>query len=424
MATACAAMPSPRPVKPSRSVVVALTLTRSAPIPRICGDPLDHRRAMRRDPRPLANDRDIDTGDGAAPRADEFGGMAQELFRGRTAPSRIATAENAADIAGADRAEHARRSAHAARHRRRNGRRGRRRAGSRRRRSRASRPARRHGHRNPGRRGPRLAGRRSSRSAAARSSGGGDLEIVLAAFDQQRRDPCRLGNRRHRRSARAPAAARWAARIGLEAKALRGLRPPQLGPFHRRADCALGGALDRIAQRRQGTAAAPDRGRRSPGRSSPHRETAARRHGSARARAAARPEPRARAGPILPRRAARDRRQHRQAGDGAIVQRSILRPNRHQHRGDPRMRAKARPHGAAPAAADRQILLGHRAAEAIASPGGDEERIDRGHRRRLPPRRPNRQRSAEIARARYCTAARDLGNICPIIEQMNDLRKL
>src|SRR6516165_9504198 len=35
VATACAAMPSPRPVKPSLSVVVALTLTRAAATPRI-----------------------------------------------------------------------------------------------------------------------------------------------------------------------------------------------------------------------------------------------------------------------------------------------------------------------------------------------------------------------------------------------------
>src|SRR3974390_3062737 len=35
VATACAAMPSPRPVKPSLSVVVALMLTRAAATPRI-----------------------------------------------------------------------------------------------------------------------------------------------------------------------------------------------------------------------------------------------------------------------------------------------------------------------------------------------------------------------------------------------------
>ncbi len=76
VATACAAMPSPRPVKPRRSVVVAFTLTRSAAIPRIVSNPLDHRRAMRADLRPLADDRHVDRSNSAAPRADEIGRVA------------------------------------------------------------------------------------------------------------------------------------------------------------------------------------------------------------------------------------------------------------------------------------------------------------------------------------------------------------
>ena len=76
----------------------------------------------------------------------------------------------------------------------------------------------------------------SSRSAAARSCGGGDLQIVLAAGDQQRRDARPPRRPRRRRSGRAPAAARCAARIGAEVEALRRLRPPQVGAVDRRPD--------------------------------------------------------------------------------------------------------------------------------------------------------------------------------------------
>ena len=79
VATACAAMPSPRPVKPRRSVVVALTLTRSAATAEDRRDTIDHRRAMRADAGPLADDRHVDRGDDAAARAHETGGVAQEL---------------------------------------------------------------------------------------------------------------------------------------------------------------------------------------------------------------------------------------------------------------------------------------------------------------------------------------------------------
>ncbi len=106
VATACAAIPSPRPVKPSFSVVVALTLTRSGAMPRIaairsiiatrCG-PIFGRSQM------------IVTSTAAtAPRASphQFGGVAQELVGRRAAPARIARREVHADIAGADRTEH------------------------------------------------------------------------------------------------------------------------------------------------------------------------------------------------------------------------------------------------------------------------------------------------------------------------------
>ena len=59
-----------------------------------------------RDLGPLADDRDVDRGNGAASRTHEIGGVAQELVRRGAAPARVARREMHADVAGADRAEH------------------------------------------------------------------------------------------------------------------------------------------------------------------------------------------------------------------------------------------------------------------------------------------------------------------------------
>ena len=106
MATACAAMPSPRPVKPSLSVVVALMLTRLRRDAEDRGDPLDHRRAIGADLRPLADDRHVDRSDRTPSLADELGGVSEKLVGGGTPPARIAGWEMHPDIAGADGAEH------------------------------------------------------------------------------------------------------------------------------------------------------------------------------------------------------------------------------------------------------------------------------------------------------------------------------
>ena len=66
VATAWAAMPSPRPVKPSRSVVVALMLTSAERQPQQRRDPRPHRVPMRADPRRLADDGEVDMRDPAA----------------------------------------------------------------------------------------------------------------------------------------------------------------------------------------------------------------------------------------------------------------------------------------------------------------------------------------------------------------------
>ena len=98
-------MPSPRPVKPSCSVVVALTLTRSADRREQPGDPGGHRRAVRADPRLLADQRDVDVLDAPARGRHEVTGVSQENRRIGARPARLARREMAADVAGANGAE-------------------------------------------------------------------------------------------------------------------------------------------------------------------------------------------------------------------------------------------------------------------------------------------------------------------------------
>ncbi len=70
-------MPSPRPVKPSPSVVVALTLTCSGRMPRYLGDPRAHRRAVRADLGRFGDESAIDSVDHCS------AGAHQALRRGR-----------------------------------------------------------------------------------------------------------------------------------------------------------------------------------------------------------------------------------------------------------------------------------------------------------------------------------------------------
>src|SRR5712671_457404 len=55
---------------------------------------------------PLADDRDVDRGNGTTPRAHEIGGVAQELVGRGAAPAWVARREMHANVAGADCAEH------------------------------------------------------------------------------------------------------------------------------------------------------------------------------------------------------------------------------------------------------------------------------------------------------------------------------
>jgi hypothetical protein len=103
VAIACAAMPSPRPVKPSLSVVVALTLTRRR------GQVQDRRDAgadavpMRADLGRLADDRDRSMKSITPPcGGEQRRRMLEEACRGGTAPLRVAGREMHADIARAD----------------------------------------------------------------------------------------------------------------------------------------------------------------------------------------------------------------------------------------------------------------------------------------------------------------------------------
>ena len=106
VATAWAAMPSRRPVKPSLSVVVAFTLTRSAIDAGDARDAGHHGVAMRADARRLADQGEVEMHDAAAARRQQLDGVAQEAVGRDAAPLRIGRREVLADVAGADRAQH------------------------------------------------------------------------------------------------------------------------------------------------------------------------------------------------------------------------------------------------------------------------------------------------------------------------------
>jgi hypothetical protein len=103
VALAVAAMPSSRPVKPSRSLVVALTATRDTEMPAISA--IRARIASRADLRPLADQRHFKVGDAAAALADAPDRIIQEAVGRCTFPFRIARRKVRADIAVGQRAE-------------------------------------------------------------------------------------------------------------------------------------------------------------------------------------------------------------------------------------------------------------------------------------------------------------------------------
>ena len=75
---ASAAIPSCRPVNPSRSDVVALIATRSTSTPMISREAGADRLAMRADLGSFADDRGVDMGDHAAALAHELGRVGQK----------------------------------------------------------------------------------------------------------------------------------------------------------------------------------------------------------------------------------------------------------------------------------------------------------------------------------------------------------
>ncbi len=105
VATARAAIPSSRPVKPRRSEVVAFTATRSMAKPVIAAIRSRIAFAMRPDLRPLADDRRIDMRHHAATPRHARHGVTQEDVRCGALPLRLARREMRADVAVPDRAQ-------------------------------------------------------------------------------------------------------------------------------------------------------------------------------------------------------------------------------------------------------------------------------------------------------------------------------
>ena len=98
-------MPSPRPVKPSPSLVVALMLTRSEAMPRTSPVADRHRRPVRPDPGSLADDHQIHVLDPSTTCGQDGRGVAQEARRIGVAPLRVVGREVAANVAGRYRAQ-------------------------------------------------------------------------------------------------------------------------------------------------------------------------------------------------------------------------------------------------------------------------------------------------------------------------------
>ena len=105
VALAKAAMPSPRPVKPIFSLVVAFTPTRVDRNAGDLGDARAHGVAVRADARRLADHGDVEMGDASAARAHALDRKGEEPVGGGAAPLRIAGREVHADVAVGERAE-------------------------------------------------------------------------------------------------------------------------------------------------------------------------------------------------------------------------------------------------------------------------------------------------------------------------------
>ena len=105
VAVAIAAIPSPRPMKPRPSLVVALMLTWPTSRPRHSAIFTRIAIAIGPDARRLADKRQVHVHDLAVPFADPRRGVLEEQLGGHTAPARVGRREVHTDIAVGDRAE-------------------------------------------------------------------------------------------------------------------------------------------------------------------------------------------------------------------------------------------------------------------------------------------------------------------------------
>ena len=104
-ATAIAAMPSPRPMSPRPSFVVAFTLTRSGWMPTARAMTLRISADARGELRLLGDDGGVDVVDRELPDDEHAGGLFEERGAARVLPLGIAGREVGADVAHAGRAE-------------------------------------------------------------------------------------------------------------------------------------------------------------------------------------------------------------------------------------------------------------------------------------------------------------------------------
>ncbi len=210
--------------------------------------------------------------------------------------------------------------------------------------------------------------------------GGRHLQIVLAPEHHDGRHPGRLGDRGII-GEDAPGGGAMGRQDGGEMKALRGLRPPQLRAVDGVPNLALDNPLQRVAEGEcrdrggrpvEGVEHALDQRRVGIGSRGVVNEHPSRVVGTERLEA----EPHR----ILALGPARHRRQHREAGNRLGENCAVLVADHDLHAGDPGMRRKCRHRMAQHAPpAEREILLGQRAAESRAAASRDDQGIGRGH---------------------------------------------
>ena len=246
-------MPSPRPIAPSRSVLVTFTLTRSGAALEQLRDALAHRLEVRREARHLRDDRGVEIADREPALRAPAPARAPTQLRARDARERRIRRREVACRGRPRRARRAARSSpRAAARRRPSGPRARGRAGSRRRRARAAAPPPARGCRSPAR--PASLTRASSERALGRARDPpGAVILRLSGIALARPARARRAPRRARRS-RCPCGPRrrpWRApRAASRARKTCGVcAAKQLVARRRLDDAPAAHALDRVARR-------------------------------------------------------------------------------------------------------------------------------------------------------------------------------